>query len=217
MISQDAKLLAVYDKLEREIKALQLKHGKDGRDGNDGKSIKGDRGADGVSIKGDTGKDGVSVKGDRGASGVGTDGVSVVSAEVDFDNHLVLKMSDGTVIDAGDVGTGSGGGDKYYRSGSKVTVNASSGTVTGKVTLDFGTGAKTSEVVVTGVADVTLDSIVILTLRVEATVEHTTDDLLVDPIRLLVKDYIAGTGFTIYGEMDNAEANGTYNINWMLG
>ena len=85
---------------------------------------------------------------------------------------------------------------------------------TGEAILDFGAGNKTAEVVVTGVSNIQLTSIVYPNVKIEATTEHATDDFLVDPIRLAYKNVIAGTGFTIYGEMDNARANGTYTIQW---
>lgn len=120
MISSDVKLVAIFDNLEAQIKALRLKHGKDGARGADGISIKGekgDRGLDGVGHKGD--------KGDRGYSGTdgidGADGISIVDAAVDFDNHLVIKFSDGNEVDAGEIQGGSGG-DQYFRSGSKVSI-----------------------------------------------------------------------------------------------
>jgi len=121
MISSDAKLLAVYDKLEKQIKALQLKHGVDGKNGADGISIKGDQG--------DRGHDGVGHDGKQGAAGAdgaagdqGVDGVSIATAKIDFDNHLVISLSDGTEIDAGALQGGSGG-DQYFRSGSTVKIN----------------------------------------------------------------------------------------------
>jgi len=86
----------------------------------------------------------------------------------------------------------------------------------GIATLDFGNGSLTAETVVTGYSEITADSVVMASMRITATPEHLTDDLLVDPIRLAVKDLIAGVGFTIYGEMDNARANGTYKINWII-
>ena len=121
MISYDAKLIAIYDKLEKQIKTLQLKHGIDGNDGADGISIKGDQG--------DRGHDGVGHDGKQGAAGAdgaagdhGVDGVSITSAKIDFDNHLVISLSDGTEIDAGALQGGSGG-DQYFRSGSTVKIN----------------------------------------------------------------------------------------------
>lgn len=56
------------------------KNGKDGRDGRDGKD-------------GKDGKDGVD----------GKDGISVVDASIDFDGSLVIKLSDGNIIDAGQI------------------------------------------------------------------------------------------------------------------
>jgi|TARA_R110000744_G_C19347456_1_gene560051 hypothetical protein len=116
MISHDAKLLAVYDKLEKQIKALQLKHGVDGKNGADGISIKGDQGDRGHDGVGHDGKQGV-----RGADGIdgtdGTDGVSITTATIDFDNHLVIKLADGTEIDAGEI-QGNSSGDQYISSSS---------------------------------------------------------------------------------------------------
>ena len=60
---------------------------------------KGEKGADG--LNGVNGKDGVAGKD-------GLQGVSVVSAEVTFDNHLVLTLSDGNEIDAGQINVQSG-------------------------------------------------------------------------------------------------------------
>jgi hypothetical protein len=86
----------------------------------------------------------------------------------------------------------------------------------GVATLDFGAGSLTAETVVTGYPEVTANSIVMASVRVVATAAHTTDDLLVDPIRVAVKDLVAGAGFTLYGQMDNARANGTYEIDWII-
>ena len=67
-------------------------NGKDGRDGKDGKSgrdgLKGDRGVDGQA-----GRDGVD----------GIDGISVVNAHIDFDDSLVITLSDGRELNVGEV------------------------------------------------------------------------------------------------------------------
>jgi len=89
-------------------------------------------------------------------------------------------------------------------------------TLKGYAFLDFGTQSKTAEVVVTNVSTVAENSVILPTMIIENTAYHSADELLVDPIRLAVKDIVAGEGFTIYGEMDNAEANGIYKINWSL-
>jgi hypothetical protein len=87
---------------------------------------------------------------------------------------------------------------------------------TGVVTLDFGAGAVATSTVVTGITGITAPSIVTAELRIEATAEHTEDDLLNDPIRVAVSSLVVGTGFTIEGFMDNAPANGTYQVNWIF-
>lgn len=62
----------------------------------------GPNGADGKSITGPKGD-----KGDTGAVGPdGQQGVSVVDAEIAVDDHLVLKLSNGKIIDAGELSTG---------------------------------------------------------------------------------------------------------------
>ena len=72
--------------------------GADGRDGVDGKSITGPKGA----------------KGDPGAVGKdGKAGVSVVDAEIAADDHLVLKLSDGGIIDAGEMPVGRSNADVF--------------------------------------------------------------------------------------------------------
>lgn len=83
------------------IKKLQGPQGPAGKDGKDGR--------DGVDGKdGKPGKDGKN--GSPGADGKdGTDGVSVVDAKVDFDNSLVIKLSNGAEIDAGQLNVGQAG------------------------------------------------------------------------------------------------------------
>ena len=95
-IEQDIK--DRYDRvgLNLEKRVLNIKDGKDGingRDGRDGKD--GKQGAQG--LPGRDGKDGR-----NGKDGVdGKDGVSVVNAFFDFDNSLVIELSDGRQINAG--------------------------------------------------------------------------------------------------------------------
>jgi len=101
MLSNDIKLLAVFDKLEARITKLTLKQGDRGIDGEQGKEgavgkqgpkgATGDRGAAGV--KGETGKEGKE----------GKVGVSITDVRVDFDNHLVVSFSDGRDVDAGEI------------------------------------------------------------------------------------------------------------------
>ena len=86
----------------------------------------------------------------------------------------------------------------------------------GTSVIDFGLGNMTTELAVTGITQALTTSNVTAHVRMEATPEHPVDDLLIDPIRVMVKDLVDGVGFTIYGAMDNAPANGTYKIDWSL-
>ena len=118
-----------------------------------------------------------------------------------------LSVEDGVVVFDTDVKV-----NKYYNGTEWVDVEVKSGTAQ----LDFGNGSKTSEVVVTGVLSTTSTSKIMASMRIEATDSHSIDDLLIDPIRLATKDFVSGVGFTIYGAMDNASANGLYKIDWYL-
>jgi len=93
---------------------------------------------------------------------------------------------------------------------------AGSNAISGTAQLDFGIGNKTATVAVTGVPTTFSTSRVMASMRLEATANHPVDDLQVDPIRVLIRDLIPGIGFTIYGEMDNASANGLYKTDWFI-
>ena len=82
--------------------------------------------------------------------------------------------------------------------------------------MDFGAGALSSSTDVTGLSEVASGSWAELRTMIVATAEHAIDDLLIDPIRLDAHSFVDGVGFTITGTMDNARANGTYVINWIL-
>ena len=88
--------------------------------------------------------------------------------------------------------------------------------VSGMASVDFGTTNMTAQVVVQCVPLVTATSIILTQMRIEDTTTHSSEDMLIDPIRVHVKDIITGVGFTIYAEMDNAPANGIYKVNWFL-
>jgi len=111
-------LEARYSEIKADIdsKAAKLKDGKDGLQGPKGE--KGDRGFDGVNGKdgrdGKDGKDGVD----------GSDGLGVANAHIDFDGALVITLTNGHEINAGEVVPfdvaekikviGNGGGTSQY-------------------------------------------------------------------------------------------------------
>lgn len=71
----------------------------------------------------------------------------------------------------------------------------------GTTTIDFGAfpGSAYSFVAVTGQAGIVAGSLVEAWIRPVATADHTSDEHLVDPPRVIAGDIIAGTGFTIHG------------------
>tara|TARA_R110000787_G_scaffold84374_5_gene180894 strand:+ start:1140 stop:1550 length:411 start_codon:yes stop_codon:yes gene_type:complete len=82
--------------------------------------------------------------------------------------------------------------------------------------LDFGASAVTATVAVTGIETTKATSVVLVKMRIEDTDDHVAEDMLIDPIRVEAFEIVAGTGFTIYGTMENAPANGKYNVQWAL-
>ena len=104
-----------FDWMETRIADLEKRQLEKGDKGDKGESITGPvgpvgpKGADGKSITGPKGD-----KGDPGAVGkAGKTGVSVVDAEVAADGNLVFKLSDGKIIDAGELPTGKGSGEVF--------------------------------------------------------------------------------------------------------
>jgi len=101
-------LASVVNDLKKQIADLQLKaseiqklEGPSGPKGDKGdqgpKGEQGDRGLDGVNGKdGQDGKDGVNGE-------TGKDGISVIDAKIDFDGTLVLYLSNGNEINAGEI------------------------------------------------------------------------------------------------------------------
>lgn len=90
------ELKQLEDTLTQEIDTLAAKIPKEivGKEGKRG--IQGTSGLDGVGLEGKAGKSGVDGK-------AGRDGVSIVGVSLDFDNSIVVTLSDGTEIDAGQI------------------------------------------------------------------------------------------------------------------
>lgn len=119
----------VLESLEPRIQSLeerQLQKGDKGDKGDQG--IKGDRGEVGpqgiAGIMGLPGKDGSDGKaGKKGEKG--KDGVSVVDAEIAVDSHLVLKLSDGKIVDAGELPQAKGESGGVFVSGNAWQISVS--------------------------------------------------------------------------------------------
>lgn len=123
-------LLALQKKNEEQISTVEAQKGDKGDQGLQGP--KGERGAQGP--KGDTGPRGPQgPKGPQGADGKdgkdGDQGVSVVDASVDFDNHLYLELSNGSTIDAGEI--------KVDRPEADQVINAHFGGVSSATVIDI--------------------------------------------------------------------------------
>ena len=100
----DLKLTALYDALLSKIQAVEAIRGEKGDKGDPGpQGLKGESGKTGKT--GQDGKAGQNGKdGKDGLDGIdGEPGIGIEDANVDFDGHLVLKMTNGEEIDAGSV------------------------------------------------------------------------------------------------------------------
>jgi hypothetical protein len=177
----------------------------------------GEKGDSGV--EGKKGKEGVAgPKGLDGKDGTdGLDGVSIVDVVLDFDNSLSVELSNGAIVEVGQLELPKAkDGVIQTQVQTAASTGAAQESASGTALMNFGASNKVAEVIVTGVSLAKTTSIVMSQMRVEATAEHPVDDLQIDPIRVLVKDLVVGTGFTLFGAMDNAPANGTYKIDWHL-
>ena len=90
----------------------------------------------------------------------------------------------------------------------------------GTVTLDFGAfpGKSDASVAVTGQAAIVGTSLAEAWIVPAATVDHTADEHMVEPIQVYVRDVVAGTGFTIhafYRGLGDTEPYGTFNVGWV--
>ncbi len=120
------KMMGVYENRLVALEERQLQKGDKGDSGSDGKN--GANGSNGLNGKdGSNGADGIDGKdGKDGKAGTnGKDGVGVVDAEIAFDDHLVLKLSNGNEIDAGPLPDKSKGYDVFVSGNSyQIAVSA---------------------------------------------------------------------------------------------
>lgn len=89
------------------------------------------------------------------------------------------------------------------------------GPASGSALLDFGAGAGDASVVITGQTQLAADSAVQAWLAPDDTDDHTADEHLAEPIRVLVTDVVPGVGFTIRGIYDDAGLlDGKWSVAW---
>ena len=96
----EADIKARYDETGKTIekRVASIKDGRDGQDGIDGRAGKDGRpGRDGAT--GPRGIDGL-----NGSNGIdGQDGISITDAHIDFDGSLIITLSDGKLLNVGEV------------------------------------------------------------------------------------------------------------------
>jgi hypothetical protein len=82
------------------------------------------------------------------------------------------------------------------------------GGATGTAVVDFGAfpGKSDTSVAVTGQASIVSGSVVDAWIRPVASTDHTADEHLVEPIRVLAGNIVPGTGFTVYALNDNRQS-----------
>lgn len=86
---------------------------------------------------------------------------------------------------------------------------------TGTATLTFGaSGLYETSVVVTGQAGIVAGSLVEAWIRPVATA-NTPDEALFETLKITAGNIVAGTGFTIYCEVEKGKAYNTYIANWV--
>lgn len=70
----------------------------------------------------------------------------------------------------------------------------------GNTTVDFGVfpGVSDTTVTITGQAGIVADSCVEAWVRGEASADHSSDEHVLETIKVVAKDIVAGTGFTIH-------------------
>jgi len=89
---------------------------------------------------------------------------------------------------------------------------------TGTATLDFGAAPGTTSDVsvdVAGQAAIVAGSLVEAWMRDVATADHTADEARIEQVKIVAGAIVAGTGFTIYGEVERGFVWGQFTVNWV--
>lgn len=88
----------------------------------------------------------------------------------------------------------------------------------GTAEVDFGAlpGSMYTTVAVTGQAAIVAGSLVEAWIRPAATTDHSADEHVVDPPRIVAADIVAATGFTIHAfSNNNVRHHGKYTVSWV--
>ena len=85
----------------------------------------------------------------------------------------------------------------------------------GSAVLDFGaTPTDTGSVVVTGQTNILAGSKITVSIAYADSADHSADEHLAEPLRVIAGTIVPGTGFTIYGICDLFPTYGKFNVNW---
>jgi hypothetical protein len=86
----------------------------------------------------------------------------------------------------------------------------------GTAVLDFGsTPVSDARVNVTGQASIVVGSLLEAWLMPVATADHTADEHIVEPLRVVAGNIVPGVGFTIYGITGNVGLVGRWSVGWV--
>jgi hypothetical protein len=88
----------------------------------------------------------------------------------------------------------------------------------GTAVLNFGAfpGGSNASVTVTGQAGIVAGSLVEAWVRPVATADHSADEHIVDPPRVIAGDIVPGVGFTVHGFSVNTKRHhGQYTVAWV--
>jgi hypothetical protein len=229
-----AKIIDGLDGRVVSLEGRQLQRGEKGE--------KGERGADGKDgkqgIAGPIGPMGmVGPEGKPGADGktgkAGKAGVSVVDAEIAADDHLVLKLSNGNIIDAGELPNGAANLQQIINTqvstidndaaaeltgGGETTLHTHPSTggtevISGTTTVTFGSRATDAKVTVAAPA-ITGGKVTKAWIFPAATASNTIDNHWVEDLHVVAGNVVAGVGFTIYASCKTGLAHGIYTVGW---
>ena len=84
----------------------------------------------------------------------------------------------------------------------------------GAATIDFGASASDALTVITGQTAITSSSIVRAWVSPVATADHSIDEHVVEPLRVLAHSIVDGVGFTISVVCDLSLTSGEFSISW---
>lgn len=87
----------------------------------------------------------------------------------------------------------------------------------GIATLNFGPGGAgqpDAQVVITGQADIDSMATILAGIRLQATADHSVDEIRAERIHCYAGDIVDGVGFTIFGELSIGTSYGDFLVNW---